>query len=179
LNFNHCNPKINNQQQCDTYYTTNNSSDDNELMNENEDELKELLEQIILKIYYFVQSITKDHFIVSQLNLIEKRMETDEKQFDSDEQNLLNRKNELIEWIEKNEGKEMDVDTMINPQDVHSQQILELSSEEMAIDDAIYYLEQKLETGGIELNDWFKHIRELSRKQFLKKALIKKMSQMN
>jgi len=114
-----------------------------------------------------------------QLELIEQRMNSDMTQFARDMENLNQKKVALENWITNDQTKPIDVDTIINPQDMQSKQILDITSEELAIDDWIYYLEKKLHAKQISLDEWMEQIRELSRQQFLKKALIKKMAQMN
>jgi len=54
-------------------------------------------------------------------------------------------------------------------------QLLDVVAEESAIEDMIYYLGKALTSEQIDLNYYLKHIRALSREQFLKKVLIKKI----
>ncbi|KAF8933647.1 hypothetical protein BGZ52_007087 [Haplosporangium bisporale] len=53
--------------------------------------------------------------------------------------------------------------------------LFELVAEEIAIEDTIYYLGKALSQDKVELNAYMKHLRNLSREQFMKKALIKKV----
>jgi len=50
-------------------------------------------------------------------------------------------------------------------------QLLDVVAEESAIEDMIYYLGKALTSEQIDLNYYLKHIRALSREQFLKKVL--------
>ncbi|KAF9971100.1 hypothetical protein BGZ73_006004 [Actinomortierella ambigua] len=57
---------------------------------------------------------------------------------------------------------------------VHNQ-LFELVAEENAIEDTIYALDKALIQDKIELSAYMKHVRNLSREQFMKRALIKKV----
>lgn len=111
-----------------------------------------------------------------QLEVVEQRMKTELDQIEKERETLTQKISSLETWIQNNENKPIDVDVIINPQDIQSKQILDLTSEEMAIDDVIYFLEKKLHSKQITLDDWLDQVRELSRQQFLKKALVKKIS---
>ncbi|KAF9928755.1 hypothetical protein FBU30_002122 [Linnemannia zychae] len=67
------------------------------------------------------------------------------------------------------------VDEIICGSSVVHNQLFELVAEEIAIEDTIYYLDQALSQDKVELNAYMKHVRNLSREQFMKKALIKKV----
>lgn len=155
----------------------------------------ELREKLVAKVRQHLQNVTLKEYGAKieaefktqnqlsarekQLETFEQRMKAELEQIEKDKENLLQKKASLEEWINNNENKPIDVDTIINPQDMQSKQILDLTSEDNAIDDAIYYLEKKLHAKQISLQDWLEQIRELSRQQFFKKALIKKMAQSN
>ncbi|KAG0004210.1 hypothetical protein BGZ79_009959 [Entomortierella chlamydospora] len=82
----------------------------------------------------------------------------------------LNTKIEQIRtWPEK------PVDEIICGSSVVHNQLFELVAEEIAIEDTIYYLGKALTQDKVELNAYMKHLRNLSREQFMKKALIKKV----
>ncbi|KAF9549522.1 hypothetical protein EC957_003472 [Mortierella hygrophila] len=67
------------------------------------------------------------------------------------------------------------VDEIICGSSVVHNQLFELVAEEIAIEDTIYYLDQALSQDKVELNAYMKHVRNLSREQFMKKSLIKKV----
>ncbi|KAF9433635.1 hypothetical protein BGZ76_009182 [Entomortierella beljakovae] len=67
------------------------------------------------------------------------------------------------------------VDEIICGSSVVHNQLFELVAEEIAIEDTIYYLGKALSQDKVELNTYMKHLRNLSREQFMKKALIKKV----
>jgi ESCRT-I complex subunit TSG101 len=95
----------------------------------------------------------------------------------------------LEEWLEiaerqqqqqkGGEGEEggIDVDSMAIPTDTHSAQMLQLSAENAAIDDCIYFLDQSMARGNIPLDVFLKEVRKLSRRQFMAKAHLIKISQ--
>ena len=59
---------------------------------------------------------------------------------------------------------------------LHSQ-ILEAVAVDSAIDDAIYTLGSSLHQGNIECEVYLKKVRNLSRKQFLQRAIVQKCKQ--
>lgn len=52
--------------------------------------------------------------------------------------------------------------------------ILNLFAEENAVEDTIYYLSESLRKEAIDLDVFLKHVRALSRKQFMLRALLYK-----
>ena len=66
---------------------------------------------------------------------------------------------------------------MAIPTDTHSSQMLQLSAENAAIDDCIYFLDQSMARGNIPLDVFLKEVRKLSRRQFMAKAHLIKISQ--
>lgn len=50
-------------------------------------------------------------------------------------------------------------------------------AEEAAIEDVIYYLGEALRTNVIDLEAFLKHVRQLSRKQYMLRALMQKCRQ--
>jgi ESCRT-I complex subunit TSG101 len=89
---------------------------------------------------------------------------------------LRQKESETIQWLKDNEDKQFDIDKVVNATDEQSQQILELMSQDHAMEDAMYYLDKQLEKGGIAVDVYLGQLRELSNKQFLNKALLKKIS---
>lgn len=55
--------------------------------------------------------------------------------------------------------------------------LLNAYAEEAAIEDVIYYLGEALRTNVIDLEVFLKHVRQLSRKQFMLRALMQKCRQ--
>lgn len=55
--------------------------------------------------------------------------------------------------------------------------LLNAYAEEAAMEDAIYYLGEALRSGVIDLETFLKHVRQLSRKQFMLRAIMQKCRQ--
>lgn len=55
--------------------------------------------------------------------------------------------------------------------------LLNAYAEEAATEDAIYYLGEALRSGVIDLEVFLKHVRQLSRKQFMLRAIMQKCRQ--
>lgn len=55
--------------------------------------------------------------------------------------------------------------------------LLNAYAEEAATEDAIYYLGEALRSGVIDLESFLKHVRQLSRKQFMLRAIMQKCRQ--
>lgn len=58
-----------------------------------------------------------------------------------------------------------------------SHRLLNAYAEEAATEDAIYYMGEALRNGVIDLEVFLKHVRQLSRKQFMLRALMQKCRQ--
>ncbi|BFZ58149.1 Suppressor protein stp22 of temperature-sensitive alpha-factor receptor and arginine permease [Savitreella phatthalungensis] len=70
-----------------------------------------------------------------------------------------------------------DVDGLVVPATVVHAQLYNLVAQELALDDTIFVLGKALEQEQIDLDLFLKHIRPLAREQFLKRALIHKISE--
>lgn len=92
---------------------------------------------------------------------------------------LMRQKDEEIKQaLAKTEGKEeLDIDDAVTPTTPLYKQLLSLFAEEMTIEDTYYYLMEALRKDVIDLEVFMKHVRELSRKQFLLRAHIQKARQ--
>jgi len=78
---------------------------------------------------------------------------------------------ELLKWLAANEGIELSVDDLVAPADPLSAQMLELTAEDAAIEDTLYYLDKALHGGNLNLETHLKLTRNLCREQFQKRAL--------
>ncbi|TMS38114.1 hypothetical protein L596_004910 [Steinernema carpocapsae] len=67
-----------------------------------------------------------------------------------------------------------DVDTVIDATTPVHRQIVDAYSADCSIDDAIYSLGQAVKNETIDVQTYLKHVRQLSRKQFVHRALIRK-----
>lgn len=89
---------------------------------------------------------------------------------------VLREKNEAMsDLISKMQTQEqIDVDEAVITTAPLYKQLLNAFAEENAIEDAIYYLGEALRRQVIDLDVFLKHVRELSRKQFMLRALMQK-----
>lgn len=90
---------------------------------------------------------------------------------------LLTQKNEeiteVLSQLENNANK-LDIDDAVVTTTPLYNQILNLFAEENAVEDTIYYLSESLRKEAIDLDVFLKHVRALSRKQFMLRALLHK-----
>lgn len=80
-----------------------------------------------------------------------------------------------LDALEKSEG--IDPDEAVTTTAPLYKQLLNAYSEEAALEDAIYYLGEALRSGVIDLETFLKHVRQLSRKQFMLRAIMQKCRQ--
>ncbi|TIA89458.1 hypothetical protein E3P99_02066 [Wallemia hederae] len=70
---------------------------------------------------------------------------------------------------------EIGVDEIVCADNLVSNQLLDLVAEDRAIDDTMYHLGRALNAGRVDLDKTLRVVRELSREQFFKRALCKKI----
>lgn len=73
---------------------------------------------------------------------------------------------------------ELPVDELAVPGDVHSAQMIVLSAENAAINDALFFLDKGLETERIPLEEHLQAVRQLAKRQFLLRAHLLKIGQL-
>lgn len=78
---------------------------------------------------------------------------------------------------EKAGGGEFNVDEAVTTTAPLYKQLLNAYAEEAATEDTIYYMGEALRNGVIDLEVFLKHVRQLSRKQFMLRALMQKCRQ--
>ncbi|KAF3932199.1 hypothetical protein ABW20_dc0109568 [Dactylellina cionopaga] len=81
---------------------------------------------------------------------------------------------DLIRDVRDREAPNIDA-VVVAPTVVHNQ-LYELVTDDMAIEDTIYVLGKALDKERITLDVFLKHTRALAREQFMKRALVKKIS---
>lgn len=74
-------------------------------------------------------------------------------------------------------GDEFNVDEAVTTTAPLYKQLLNAYAEEAATEDANYYMGEALRNGVIDLEVFLKHVRQLSRKQFMLRALMQKCRQ--
>lgn len=103
------------------------------------------------------------------------RMDREQTELEANLQSLRDRNAELKELIRKMENQgAVDVDEAVVTTAPLYKQLVNAFAEENATEDAIYYLGEALRKGVIDLDVFLKHVRELSRKQFMLRALMQK-----
>ncbi|XP_034951245.1 tumor susceptibility gene 101 protein [Chelonus insularis] len=86
---------------------------------------------------------------------------------------LQDKEGELEKEIEKlSDNQSIDVDEAVTTIAPLYKQMLNAFAEEAATEDAIYYLGEGLRQGSIDLDVFLKHVRQLSRRQFMLRALM-------
>ena len=78
----------------------------------------------------------------------------------------------IVKYKDSNETP--DIDEAFGPMEPLYKQLMNSFAEENAISDAIYYLSEGLQKGVLDLDTFLKHVRDLSRKQFMLRALMQK-----
>jgi len=152
--------------------------------------IKKLTDKLIIRLTEYNKSTTSeiDELFEKQATLtkntekIQTNMDALQKEKDKIEENmktLTQKFEEVCSWLEKNDKqeKDIDVDGLLQPKDLLSQQLLDLIAEDLAIEDVIYYMDKALRDGVIDITTFMKECRSLAREQFFKKALIKKVTE--
>jgi len=110
---------------------------------------------------------------------LKERLSQAEKEKEQIEQSIAlvtSKKEEVDNWILANgEQNEMDFDQVFVPKEPLAKQLLDNISEDLAIDDALYFLDKALSNGKINSATFLQEVRKLSREQFFKKLLVMKI----
>jgi ESCRT-I complex subunit TSG101 len=104
------------------------------------------------------------------------RMEREVTEIEETKRQLQAKNSQLGEILAKHEnnGNTPNIDEAFGPTEPLYKQLLNAFAEENAVVDAIYYLGEALSKGVIELELFLKHVRDLSRRQFMLRALMQK-----
>lgn len=88
---------------------------------------------------------------------------------------------EIEQWLEESskssENKQLTVDELCQPESKLYAQMLDLSSENAAITDALYFLDRGMYMGHIDCTTHLKSVRKLAKRQFLVRAQLMKINQ--
>ena len=91
---------------------------------------------------------------------------------------LKQKTGEMTDVLQKIENKDdVKIDDAVVPTTPLYRQLLNAFAEEQATEDALYYLQEGLRRNVIDLEVMLKQVRDLSRKQFMLRALIHKCRQ--
>lgn len=111
-----------------------------------------------------------------QISSMLEEMENKQREVDGSIEMLRSKNAELESILDylRSQPDKVDADSAVAATNPLYEQILQLYAEENAIDDTIYYLGEALRKEVIELEVFLKHVRELSRQQFIARATIMK-----
>jgi len=144
-----------------------------------EDKLKKRLREVLAQSQAEIEVLKKTEEDLSKgklkLQEIISRMQQDQKQLERNIITMSYKETEINDLQQKLDGqKEVSIDdAVIAPAPLYNQ-ILNSCAEENATEDAVYYLGEALRKGVIDLDIFLKHVRSLSWKQFMLKALMQK-----
>ncbi|OQV22514.1 Tumor susceptibility gene 101 [Hypsibius exemplaris] len=144
-----------------------------------EEKLGRRLNEIVAQAQDEIMSLTKTHDELERgrrnLDEIFERLEKEQRAVDRNIAVLTEKTAELRTALERSSTQEaFDVDEAIVPIAPLYKQLLTAYAEESALEDAMYYIGEALERNVIDLDEFLKHTSELSRKQFMQRALVQK-----
>jgi len=115
----------------------------------------------------------------SKLEELSRRLDQEQVEMERGISSLKERSNELEDTLTKikSQDSNFDVDEAVVTTAPLYKQLLNAYAEQAATEDAIYYLGEGLRRGVIELDVFLKHVRSLSRKQFMLRALMERCRQ--
>ncbi|GMI72496.1 Vacuolar protein sorting 23A [Hibiscus trionum] len=113
-----------------------------------------------------------------------KEMQDEKEALEHQLQVVLMNTDVLDSWIRDNEGKtnnlgknNVDVDQAIHCADVLSQQMLDCTSADLAIEDVVYSLDKAVQDGAVSFDQYLRNVRLLSREQFFHRATAAKVKE--
>ncbi|XP_075160459.1 tumor susceptibility gene 101 [Haematobia irritans] len=114
----------------------------------------------------------------AKIDSILSRMEREKIDLQKNINILRDKEEELAKSLESLESSEgIDPDEAVTTTAPLYKQLLNAYAEEAATEDAIYYLGEALRSNVIDLDTFLKHVRQLSRKQFMLRAIMQKCRQ--
>lgn len=147
-----------------------------------EDKLKRRIQERVNQCQAEIETLdrTKQELTEGQTKIesIISRLQREEVELKKNISVLKDKEQELeksLESLEKMDG--IDVDEAVITTAPLYRQLLNAYAEESATEDAIYYLGEALRNGVIDLEVFLKHVRQLSRKQFMLRAIMQKCRQ--
>mmetsp|Transcript_30537 Transcript_30537/g.99728 ORF Transcript_30537/g.99728 Transcript_30537/m.99728 type:complete len:377 (-) Transcript_30537:2849-3979(-) len=85
-------------------------------------------------------------------------------------------------WLEAHSEAEaermVDPDDLVLPEDAHARQMLDAVPRVAAVEDALYHVERALANGQLDVDSFVKLVRKLARTQFMDKALVRAITEM-
>ena len=144
-----------------------------------EDKLKSKMKEKIHQIQDEIEVLKKTSNDLNrgktQLDEMKTRMANDIVELTEAKNKLRDLDEQLQEFIEKydKEGEDINPDEVYGPTTPLFKQLLDAFAEENAVVDAIFYSSEALRKGVIPLDVYLKNVRELSRRQFMLRALMR------
>ncbi|XP_055624273.1 tumor susceptibility gene 101 protein isoform X2 [Toxorhynchites rutilus septentrionalis] len=147
-----------------------------------EDKLKRRIQEKVNQCQAEIQTLKRTAQELNEgqtkINDILSRLERDEQEMTKSISVLQDKEQELDRALEALEqADEIDVDEAVITTAPLYKQLLNAYAEEAAIEDAVYFMGEALRSGVIDLEVFLKHVRQLSRKQFMLRALMQKCRQ--
>ncbi|XP_013789333.1 tumor susceptibility gene 101 protein-like isoform X2 [Limulus polyphemus] len=147
-----------------------------------EDKLKKRLREVIAQTQAEIQVLkkTQDDLNNGKIKLddIISKLEQEQVELESNVRILREKNNEMKEILSKMEDQDgVEIDDAVVTTAPLYKQLLNAFAEENATEDAIYFLGEALRKNVIDLDVFLKHVRELSRKQFMLRALMQRCRQ--
>jgi len=113
-----------------------------------------------------------------RLKQMMNRLNDESEELDRNIDTLEKKQEEMKDLIEKlEENQEINVDEAVTASAPLYRQLLSAYAEESATEDALYFLGEALRRGTVDVEVFLKHVRNLSRKQFLLRATMIKCRQ--
>lgn len=83
----------------------------------------------------------------------------------------------LTTYINNNKVRagDIDVDSMIHPRDIHSEQIMQCLAKDSALGDALAQIEDAVGAGTMQLDEFLRETSRIAREQFYARALLRKV----
>ncbi|XP_071943411.1 tumor susceptibility gene 101 protein-like isoform X2 [Antedon mediterranea] len=136
---------------------------------------KEVLQQMKSEIAVLTETQNKLKQGQETLERITNELEQQHAEVEQNTALLMRKDEEIKQVLNKMEGQqEIDIDEAVVATAPLYKQLLNLFAEENAIEDTMYYLSEALRKNVIETEVFLKHVRELSRRQYVVKALMQK-----
>ncbi|XP_037939168.1 tumor susceptibility gene 101 protein-like isoform X2 [Teleopsis dalmanni] len=147
-----------------------------------EDKLRRRLEEKVNQYQAEIDTLnrTKQELVEgsTKIDAIIARLQREEVEMQKNINILRDKEQELEKSLESMENSEgIDPDEAVTTTAPLYRQLLNSYAEEAATEDAIYYLGEALRSGVIDLETFLKHVRQLSRKQFMLRAVMQKCRQ--
>ncbi|XP_011181347.1 tumor susceptibility gene 101 protein [Zeugodacus cucurbitae] len=147
-----------------------------------EDKLRRRLQEKVNQYQAEIETLnrTKQELVEgsSKIDNVIARLVREEVELQKNVNILRDKEQELVkslDALDKSEG--IDPDEAVTTTAPLYKQLLNAYAEEAALEDAIYYLGEALRSGVIDLETFLKHVRQLSRKQFMLRAIMQKCRQ--